>query len=162
MTTMFHEYYLNDDPFNKNNNRNLKNTQRHTFNCGGYALGTFSWYCPHDEEDEDCFWGYNYGFRNREEAWTKTMFAVSKMVLDFGGKLRMIKTMEQLHRDERVVAFRLSSDGDFHYVRREANGRWYHKQGRSPDIRPMTKAEVFSDCWCYRYNGPLVLLAIKN
>ncbi len=158
---MFREYYLNDDPFNRNNNRNLKNTQRHTFNCGGYALGTFSWYCPHSEEDEDRFWGYDYGFSNREEAWVKTMFAVSKMVLDFGGKLRMIKNMEQLHRDERVVAFRLSADGDFHYIRRETNGRWYHKRGGSPDIRPMTKAEVFGDCWCNRYNGPMVLLAIK-
>ena len=49
---MFRNYYLNDDPFNKNNNRNLRNTPRRHFNCGGYALGTFSWYCPHSPEDE--------------------------------------------------------------------------------------------------------------
>ena len=161
---MFHRYYLNDDPFNKNNNRNLQNTDRSTFNCGGYALGTFSWYCPHSDEDENAsFWGYDYSFDDKEEAWVKTMYAVSQMVLDFGGRLRMIKELSQLHeRSERVVAFRLSSDGDFHYIRRADNGQWYHKRGRSPDILHIREREVFETNWCNRYNGPLVLLAIQK
>jgi hypothetical protein len=91
------------------------------------------------------------------------MYAVSQMVLDFGGRLRMIKTMSQLHEQtERVVAFRLSSDGDFHYIRRNENGQWYHKRGRSPDILRMKEKEVFETYWCDRYNGPLILLAIQK
>jgi hypothetical protein len=162
---MFRRFYL-DDPFNKLNNRSMKNTKRNTFNCGGYALGTFSWYCPHNPEDEkfDSWYGrcYDYGFENREEAWTKTMYAVSKMVLDFEGKLRMITDLSQLQKSERVVAFRLSSDGDFHYIKKCSNGRWQHKCGSSFPIHQMTQYEVFNTEWCGRYDGPVILLAIKK
>ncbi len=163
---MFRRYYL-DDPFNKIANRSLANTQRDTFNCGGYALGTFSWYCPHNPEDEtpDDWFGmcYDYGFRDREEAWVKTMYAVSKMVLDFEGKLRMITHLEQLDKKtERVVAFRLSSDGDFHYIKKSKNGHWHHKQGASFPIHRMSQHDVFNTDWCNRYDGPIVLLAIKK
>ena len=66
---MFRSFYLQDDPFNKNNKRNVRNTERNTYNCGGYALGTFSWYCPHDENDEKSGrWGYDYGFTTMDEA----------------------------------------------------------------------------------------------
>lgn len=40
------------DPFNFLRNRNVRNTEKITYNCGGYALGTFSWYCPHRREDD--------------------------------------------------------------------------------------------------------------
>ena len=158
---MFRSYYLKDDPFNKNNNRNVRNTPKRNYNCGGYALGTFSWYCPHNEED-DTFFGYDYGFDTQEEAWVKTMYAVSKMILDFEGNLRMIKSLEQLHKNtERVVAFRLSSDGDFHYIKKTKNG-WHHKCGASRYIRRMSEHDVFHTNWNNRYDGPIVLLAIKK
>ena len=162
---MFRVYHL-DDPFNKTSNRTLLNTKRNTFNCGGYALGTFSWYCPHTEDDErySSRWGgYDYSFSNREEAWSKTMYAVSKMVLDFEGKLRMITDLKQLDKKtERVVAFRLSEDGDFHYVKKSANGQWHHKRGGSFPIWRMSQDEVLNSVWCNRYNGPVILLAIKK
>ncbi len=152
------------DPFNHDNRRNLRNTQRDKFNCGGYALGTFSWYCPHSESDGRgrlCI--YDYSFSNREEAWVKTMYSVSNMILDFEGRIRMIKDLSQLNKlTERVVAFRLSSDGDFHYIRKNLNGRWYHKRGASPSIWEMSEHEVFHTNWCGRYDGPIVLLAIKR
>lgn len=159
---MFRSYYLKDDPFNKNNNRNVRNTPKRNYNCGGYALETFSWYCPHGEED-DTFSGYDYGFDTQEEAWIKTMYAVSKMILDFEGNLRMIKSLKQLHKDtERVVAFRLSSDGDFHYIKKCSNGVWHHKRGRSPMIWTMREEDVLHSVWCGRYDGPIILLAIKK
>lgn len=159
---MFHLYYLKDDPFNHDNRRNIHNTQKHTYNCGGYALGTFSWYCPHPEEENNPWHGYDYSFTTREEAWVKTMYAVSQMILDFEGKLRMIKSLDQLHKaTERVVAFRLSSDGDFHYVKKDWNG-WHHKRGRSRDILRMNEHDVFNTKWCNRYDGPIILLAIKK
>lgn len=158
---MFRSHYLKDDPFNKNNLRNVRNTPKRNYNCGGYALETFSWYCPHSEED-DTFWGYDYSFNTQEEAWVKTMYAVSKMILDFEGNLRMIKSLKQLHKGtERVVAFRLSSDGDFHYIKKTLSG-WRHKCGASSDIRHMSEYEVFHTKWNGRYDGPIVLLAIKK
>lgn len=160
---MFRQYYLQQDPFNRDNKRNLLNTQRHTYNCGGYALGTFSWYCPHDEADDTTRWGYDYSFTTQEEAWMKTMYAVSKMVLDFQGNLRMIKSLDQLRKGtERVVAFRLSSDGDFHYIKKSANGQWHHKRGGSFPIWRMSQDEVLNSVWCNRYDGPVILLAIKK
>ena len=159
---MFRSYYLKDDPFNKNNNRNVRNTPKRNYNCGGYALETFSWYCPHNEEDDNTFLGYDYGFDTQEEAWVKTMYAVSKMILDFEGNLRMIKSLKQLHKDtERVVAFRLSSDGDFHYIKKTKNG-WRHKCGASFYIRRMSEHDVFNTKWNGRYDGPIILLAIKK
>ena len=159
---MFRSNYLKDDPFNKNNNRNVRNTPKRNYNCGGYALETFSWYCPHTEEDDNTFFGYDYGFDTQEEAWVKTMYAVSKMILDFEGNLRMIKSLKQLHKDtERVVAFRLSSDGDFHYIKKTKNG-WRHKCGASFYIRRMSEHDVFNTKWNGRYDGPIILLAIKK
>lgn len=35
-----------DDPLNKTNYRNINNTYREDFNCGGWALNTFNWLCP--------------------------------------------------------------------------------------------------------------------
>lgn len=164
---MFRNYYLDDDPFNKNNNRNLRNTPRKHFNCGGYALGTFSWYCPHNPEDEQIIGlfsrGYDYSFDTQEEAWIKTMYAVSKMILDFEGKLRMIKSLEHLDKKtERVVAFRLSSNGDFHYIKKAENGQWHHKRGASAPIHRMSQDNVLNSVWCGFYDGPVVLLAIKK
>ena len=58
-----------DDDFNINRKRNTRNTSKRLYNCAGYALGTFSWYCPHSTEDErNSFFGYDYGFRNEAEA----------------------------------------------------------------------------------------------
>ena len=160
---MFRHYYLKDDPFNRDKKRNVSNTQRHTYNCGGYALGTFSWYCPHDEADEKGRSCYDYGFDSKEEAWLKTMYSVGKMILDFEGKVRMITSLNQLHRlTERAVAFRLSSDGDFHYIKQGFNGKWYHKRGASEDLLTMTQEYVLHSVWCGRYDGPVVLLAIKK
>ena len=34
------------DPFNTLGLRNINNTIKRYYNCGGYALGTFSWYWP--------------------------------------------------------------------------------------------------------------------
>lgn len=163
MITMFHLWYK-DDPYNKNSNRNLSNTDRKTFNCGGYALGTFSWYCPHSEEDlKRGQLGYDYSFTSQEEAWEKTMYCVSRMILDFEGNLRVIERLAQLDKKtERAVAFRLSADGDFHYIKKSANGHWHHKRGRNPLIWRMSEYNVFHTDWYGRYNGPIVLLAIKK
>ena len=40
------------DPFNTLGLRNVSNTVKRYYNCGGYAFGTFSWYWPGRTEEE--------------------------------------------------------------------------------------------------------------
>ena len=152
------DFIFSNDPFNNNRERNIKNTDRYEYNCGGYALETFSWYCPEEELELG-----RTAFDTIEEAYEKTMYAVAVMVLEFEGKVRMIRRVEDLHKtSERLVAFRISSDGDFHYIKKTRSG-WKHKMGSSYPIRKMSEWEVFNTEWCGgRYDGPLVLLAIKK
>ncbi len=153
--------FMTDDAYNLSNNRNLNNTPRHRYNCGGYALGTFSWYCPYPEKDDDGWFGYHCGYRTREEAWAKTMYLVGFMLNDFCGRLRVIRDLNDLARHEYAIAFRVSADGDFHYIKQGKNKVWYHKRGASEEIHTMTTDEVFNTPWCDRYGGPLVLLAMS-
>lgn len=54
-----------NDPFNKDNRRRQKNTKTEAYNCGGFALGTFSWYAPYDIDIVD--YAFNHGFIDEEE-----------------------------------------------------------------------------------------------
>lgn len=147
-----------DNNFNRRKLRNLNNTERQLFNCAGYALGTFSWYCPHENREGNY---YSYAYDDRETAWRKTMQAVIQMLQDFNN-LRVIQEVSELKKGEYAIAFRIAADGDFHYVRRTRFGLWYHKKGATKKIWRMPKSEVFSDCWCSRYRGPMILFAMKN
>lgn len=147
--------YMFSDPYNISGLRNKNNTPAREFNCGGFALGTFSWYCPHSPDD-DC--QYNYAFKTKEQAIVKTFKVVEYMLNDIPN-LRIIGSLYDLRPNEYAIAFRISTDDDFHFVKRLANGRWTHKRGGNP-IRYMSKEEVFSDCWFDVYSGPLVLLAM--
>lgn len=154
------------DPFNFLRNRNVRNTEKRTYNCGGYALGTFSWYCPHRREDDFTPFGAYYA-DTASEAESITQHSVQVMLEDFRGKLRVISDVAEANmRNEIVIAFRISTkSGDFHYVRRGCNGGWYHKMGARPYIDKMDAVEVFSDYWlcgCIRYDGPLVLFALTK
>lgn len=90
------------------------------------------------------------------------MYAVAQMIRDFSNRgLRIINKVDELHDNEYAFAFRLSADGDFHYIKRSLIGQWYHKRGASLDIDRMITAEVFNTRWCGRYNGPIILMAIQ-
>lgn len=105
-----------EDEFNLSNKRN---TPRRTYNCGGFALGCFSWYCPR----EDFF---QYAFNDYAEALAKTLYSMKCMLADFAD-LRVISSLDEVEENEYPILFRHSSDGDFHYVKRGQNGVWYHK-----------------------------------
>lgn len=142
------------DPFNRLNCRNVSNTKKDTYNCAGYALETFSWYCPYDGMYDCEEWAFASEYRMSE--WT--VKCVHKMLEDFP-TLRVIDRTDDAHDNETVIVFRLSSDGDFHYIKRGKNHLWYHKCGGSEEINIMPEKEVFSKEWIFRYDGPLVLLA---
>lgn len=141
------------DQFNVNNLRNVDNSDKSGYNCAGYALQCFSWYMPAERSME--FWGWekdevSFPFRATERA-------VSIMLRDFSD-LRRIQSLDEVRNNEYAILFRLSSDGDFHYIRQVSNGHWYHKMGGAPRISTIRASEIF-EVWFNRYDGPIVILA---
>ncbi len=148
------------DPFNKKGERNPSNVSLWAYNCGGYALGTYSWYCPSYElrswagGRDEWYELDDYAMRIR------TKRAVRWMLQDFHD-LRVIVDLSEIERDEYAIAFRVSSDGDFHFIRQGTGRLWYHKPG-GEKVQTMSEEEVFSDCWGGRYDGELILFAKKK
>ena len=166
-----------EDFFNEKCTRNESNTDDYDYNCGGYALKTFSWYCPYefDEDthpyDSNLDWMESLLYQNGltiEEATEEILWGnVNKMLEDFAEKLRVVQKDEHLKADEELIAYRLSvmkdekwvEEMDFHYaVFRE--GKWKHKLGRDK-IRPFKFTEESWETSYFIYNSPIVYLAHK-
>ena len=135
------------DDYNVLKKRNIRNTEKIDYNCGGYALESFSWYLPR----------HNNVSTSRS---TTIEDCVEAMLKDFPN-LRIITSVDDLRGNEYAVAFRLSAN-DFHYVKRASNGHWYHKMGSSNYISTMKKEVVFSESWGHGYEGEIALLAIAR
>ena len=145
------------DPLNVEGNRNVGNTNKHSYNCGGYALECFSWYCP---KMEDSWFSDPFGFDSKEEAIEKTEKCVEIMLNDFP-TMRRVQSLDEVRSDEYAILFRVSSDGDFHYLKRDKSNHWRHKMGNSPVIDTIKKRDIFKK-WCHgRYDGPIVISAKK-
>ena len=138
------------DPLNDSNRRNIRNSNKLSYNCGGYALGTFSWYCPYPPE-----------YEGQSVSDIPLQVLIDTMLNDFKGRLRLIKDCKECKRGERVIAFRTSTWDDFHYMLRGRNGLWYHKMGNQEEIRRVSKKIVFSSNWFNYYYGEIVLFAMK-
>ena len=144
---MFYHYYENDDPFNIAKERNTMNTDREEYNCGGYALGCYSWYCP-----------FGYQVTDFEEN-------VNQILKDFSN-VRRIENSQDLLPDEYMVAFRLSPS-DFHFMKRAKNGTWREKRGSQSEIRIVPKSVVFGEVWSPHrfdngYRGEIAFFAVKE
>ena len=144
---MFFLDYENDDPFNIAKERNIKNADRGEYNCGGYALGCYSWYCP-----------FSHQVRDFEKN-------VNQILKDFPNA-RLIDNTQDLMPNEYMVAFRLSQD-DFHFMKRGKNGVWREKRGSQSEIRIVPKSVVFGEVWSpHRYDngyrGEIALFAVKE
>lgn len=142
------------DPFNRDRKRNLRNTVKSTYNCGGYALECFSWYLPRLK------YSGHYSFGTHSKNHRSTMYSVKCMLKEFPD-LRIIHSLDEIQEDEYPILFRHSSDGDFHYIKRCNDGVWRHKMGGTYPIRVMPKSQLWS-IWCHRYNGEIVMLAKKK
>lgn len=53
------------DAMNRNGARTQSNTRSESYNCGGFALGTFSWYYPYGSDIVD--YAYDHGFINEAQ-----------------------------------------------------------------------------------------------
>lgn len=170
---------LNDyeDFFNEKHTRNEQNTLQGDYNCGGYALRTFSWYLPYKYDEDDHPYDCNFewmedlvyeGHISIEEATEEILWGnVKKMLSDFAGKIRVVQMDDHLEADEELIAFRLSvmrdgkwvEDMDFHYIVLR-DGQWKHKPGRDK----IDSFDFTEEPWItsyFVYNSPIVYLAHK-
>lgn len=156
------------DEYNMNGSRNRKNTDRHDYNCGGYALETFSWILPCDNEVECEEW---YDFDMWEHDYDEDDFNESAelgaewMVHNIPNLRKVDSPDAPLEEGEWLIGFKVgagSGDGDFHYIKRTPSGQFWHKPGGSR-IRRMGKKEALSDNWCGgRYTSKTIWLARKK
>ncbi len=144
------------DPLNRERHRTASNTRVNTYNCAGYALECFSWYCPRHGESS---WR-DYEFDSIEEAIKKTQIAVDTMLEDFPD-LRVVQSLAEIRPDEYAILFRISSDGDFHYLKRDRQNHWRHKMGSGYATKIMPTKYIFDE-WCHRYDGPIIIMAKRR
>jgi hypothetical protein len=150
------------DRLNTKRMREMKNTPRTEYNCGGYALDTFSWYCPFSRKD----WTIGNLLERFDGDYTAVLqYTVDYMLKEFKGKLRLIQSLAELQEGEEAVGYRIvTSCWDFHYVRRKQNGSWYGKMGACPKIYRYTEEQVFdyeSEAWRNgRYDSEMILFAL--
>lgn len=140
--------------FNLNLSTKIENRSNSSFNCMGFALGTYEW-----EE----LW--SYGCTNdREVEFDECVGEMLDLGLDSHfPSVRIIDSPEEINDNEYCIAMRLAED-DFHFVRQMPNGEWWHKPGRNT-IREMPEEDVFADFWespdgAIIYDSALVLFAV--
>ncbi len=130
-----------------------------SYNCGGFALGTDDWYFPgrlcNDGDDYEML---EYSFDDNEEAFLHHL--VDLMLEEFEGYLRIVESEHDIEDDEVVVFFRIGA-GDFHFITKEPDGKYWHKMGEW-DIEEIEEEEVYSDCWCCRYDSEMIIFAYKK
>ena len=158
-----------DDKYNKKHLRNARNTSNYIFNCGGYALNTYSWYVPRDDYHKynSGFYGYDdideeMSIEDQEREEQKAILQILSEFFD----TRIINNLDELQPDEYAFAFRIGViSNDFHFIKRANNGHWYEKRGMTP-IHRVSKKYVFSAIWnnspeC-QYCGNIFLFAKKK
>lgn len=152
------------DPYNHSNSRNVNNTCKAVYNCGGYALDLFAWYCPWGLEVQEsetplarAYWqGDWFG---TDEMFAPTFKCVQNMLAEIPTLRLLTGINDPITDNEYMLAFRISCDGDFHFAKRGNNGVWHHKRGSRDEIETMTILELLDESWLGRYDGPLVFFA---
>lgn len=161
------------DGLNIENHRNIRNTHKRTYNCGGYALGTYSWYCPYRDEWEDFFSLFGDMYTEIEDEDIEMIYeritgiAIRTMLEDFAHRhIHVISEVADRKENETVIAFRHDLT-DFHYLKLGANGVWYSKMGGSEHITTHKAEEVLNDelewvMGCHVYDSRIILLALEK
>lgn len=148
-------YKINHDPLNMLGLRNIRNTDKADYNCGGYALGTFSWYLPSctREEYTDIMWHADIGDMD-----TALTLAAEAIVNELPGwsivPLALVMERKYSPKDYEIVAMRFCYY-DFHFWKLGRNWNWYDKMGGCRQI----DRHAFNDVrykWNGRYDSPVV------
>lgn len=144
------------DPFNYNGKRNMANTPKSTYNCAGYAFGTYSWYMMgHDDEEHDLI--MEHADSGDYEVALKL---ASQAIMDElpGWELVGLEAvMERVYSPDKyeIVAMRFC-DFDYHFWKLGRNWNWYDKMGSAGWIDRHAFTEVLARRWNYRYDSPIV------
>lgn len=167
-----------------------ENKESHDLNCGSFALGVDTWFCPYIEDDRDIddeFWMYTYSERRdwieelvrEEHELSEIMEDILERDFEF-----ILKTcpwlepidVEDIAGEERVIAYRLSMEipdereefdadeyMDFHF-RVLINGGWWEKNGATPVHYVGDKIDEepwVVDDWIV-YSGPIKYARFKE
>lgn len=144
-----------DDPFNALGLRNVSNTVKRYYNCGGYALSTFSWYWPgRTKEEHDEIMEYA-----EAEDWDNALeLATEAIINELPGwtvvPISLVMERRYSPAQYEVVAMRFSNY-DFHFWKLGRNWNWYDKMGGADEI----DRHAFKDirhAWYHRYNSPII------
>lgn len=148
-------YKINHDPFNKRGSRNIRNTDKADYNCGGYALGTFSWYLPSRTRKE---YSDIMGYADIGDMDVALTLASEAIVNELPGwtTVPFALVMERKYSPKayEVVAMRFCYY-DFHFWKLGRNWNWYDKMG----CREQINRHAFNDArnvWNDRYDSPVV------
>lgn len=173
--------YAQTDPFNRNGKRNRSNTDTDAYNCGGFALSTYSWYVPYRSDEQmniyDRWDNIQMCLDVAEDAdntadridarETVHICVVSllnlfvKRILEDFPSVRRVQTFEEIKPDERIILFRIGAD-DFHFIVSFDHKHWWHKYGCNY-IEELCEDEVLDTEWANgRYFSPIVILAMPN
>lgn len=148
--------HISTDPFNEGKKRSVKNTYKDLYNCAGYALGLFCWYCPYDDVPSQ--WHAESFAQKDIDAWASTM--VEYMLKDLANKIRLINAPCDIKKGEHLVAFRASA-WDFHFRKLAHNGQWYEKRGCYPAIERAPAYTLDEEIWKGGYSSKIFLLAVR-
>ena len=173
--------YAQTDPFNRNGKRNRSNTDTDAYNCGGFALGTYSWYLPYRlDEQMDIYdrWADIQMWLDAAEDADNTADNIIaraaihtcvvsllnlfvKRILEDFPSVRRVQTFEEIKSNERIILFRTGAD-DFHFIVSFDHKHWWHKYGWNC-IEELCEDEVLDTEWANgRYFSPIVILAMPN
>ena len=150
--------------YNYPEHRTIYNTNRHFFNCGGYALGNFGWYWPAADKDEQM----KIDSLFQRKAYHKAdKIMVNRIFEDFPElvevKAEWIRNHEIDYKKFEIIAFRSAHREcwDFHFRKLGANGRWYEKCGGDYKIYDYNYDSIF-DIWNGMYNGKIYFFARRR
>lgn len=148
-------YKINHDPLNKRGSRNIRNTDKADYNCGGYALGTFSWYLPSRTREE---YSDIMGYADIGDMDTALTLAAEAIVNELSGwsivPFALVMERKYSPKAYEVVAMRFCYY-DFHFWKLGRNWNWYDKMG----CRGQINRHAFNDVrnvWNDRYDSSVV------
>ena len=148
-------YKVNHDPLNMLGSRNISNTDKADYNCGGYALGTFSWYLPSRTREE---YTDIMGHADIGDMDTALALAAEAIVAELPGwsvvPLALVMERKYSPKDYEVVALRFCFY-DFHFWKLGRNWNWYDKMGSAGWISRHAFNAV-RNVWNGRYDSPVV------
>lgn len=148
-------YKINHDPLNMRGSRNIRNTDKADYNCGGYALGTFSWYLPSRTREE---YTDIMGHADIGDMDTALTLASEAIVNELPGwsvvPFALVMERKYSPKDYEIVAMRFCYY-DFHFWKLGRNWNWYDKMG----CREQINRHAFDDVrnvWNDRYDSSVV------